>query len=188
VRIERLRRNYEVDVRLVHFPLHPNTPPEGMTLNDLFAGRNLDIEAMNARMKGLMASEGLPYAMRTHTYNSRMAQELAKWAESRGVAAIHDALYRAYFAESRNIARTDVLLDVARSLGLPEASARDVIEKRTFRDAVDADWRKSRQYGITGVPAFVSGGQSLTGAHPYEVLEQFVQKMGAVRRAADGVS
>jgi ribosomal protein S11 len=41
--------------------------------------------------------------------------------------------------------------------GLDEAKAREVLEKRTYQAAVDADWEKSRQYGVTGVPTFVAG-------------------------------
>ena len=58
---------------------------------------------MNQRMVELMRAEGLPYGERTHTYNSRLAQELGKWADACGVEAIHDILYRAYFVENRNI-------------------------------------------------------------------------------------
>jgi predicted DsbA family dithiol-disulfide isomerase len=39
--------------------------------------------------------------------------------------------------------------------------AREVLEKRSFKPAVDADWQKSREYGVTG-------------AQPYQVLEQLV--------------
>jgi predicted DsbA family dithiol-disulfide isomerase len=167
-------------VRTVFFPLHPETPPEGLSLEKLFAGRNLDIHAMHTRMKNLMDAEGLPYGTRTHTYNSRLAQELGKWAETQtGSEAIHDAMYRAYFVEGRNIGRVDVLLDIARSVDLPEHSARDVLEKRTFKDAVDADWAKARAYGVTGVPTFVIGQQAVVGAQPYEVLDRFVRQMGA---------
>jgi predicted DsbA family dithiol-disulfide isomerase len=164
-------------VRWVHFPLHPETPAEGTPLEKLFAGRNVDIHAMHARMKALMDAEGLPYGTRTHTYNSRLAQELGKWADSQpGSDAIHDALFRAYFVEGLNLSRIDVLLDVARSVGLPAEAAREVIEKRTFKAAVDADWTKARAYGVTGVPTFVSGGQGVVGAQPYEVLDQFVRR------------
>ena len=69
-------------MRWVHVPLHPETPPEGRTLEALFAGRGVDIEAMYTRMKGLMDAEGLPYGRRTHTYNSRLAQELGSWADT----------------------------------------------------------------------------------------------------------
>jgi predicted DsbA family dithiol-disulfide isomerase len=51
-----------------------------------------------------------------------------------------------------------------------------VLEKRTFKAAVDADWKLARQYGITGVPTFVVGRHGVVGAQPYEVLEQLVRK------------
>ena len=81
-------------MRWVYFPLHPDTPLEGLPLKDLFAGRGLDLDAMHARMKGLMDAEGLPYNRRSHTYNSRLAQELAKWADSKaGFEGIHQIKY-----------------------------------------------------------------------------------------------
>jgi hypothetical protein len=39
----------------------------------------------------------------------------------------------------------------AGSVGLSVEAAREVLERRTFREAIDADWELSRQYGITGV-------------------------------------
>ena len=79
-------------------------------------------------MKGLMEAEGLPYGKRTHTYNSRLAQELGKWADTQeGGYGIHDALYRAYFVDARNIGDIDVLMDVVRAVGLPEEAAREVL-------------------------------------------------------------
>jgi predicted DsbA family dithiol-disulfide isomerase len=177
VRIERLRREHGVKVEWVHFPLHPDTPLEGRALASLFAGRNVDVRAMHEQMKARMAAEGLPYGERTMTYNSRLAQELGKWADTQpGGEAMHDALFRAYFVEARDISRPAVLLDVAERVGLPAASAREVLERRTFKDAVDADWALSRRYGITGVPTFVAGPYGVVGAQPYEALEELVRK------------
>jgi len=154
-------------------------------LKDLFAGRGLDLEAMHARMKGLMDAEHLAYNRRTHTYNSRLAQELAKWADSKpGFEKIHDALYKAYFVEGRNLAKEEVLLEIARSVGLPVEEARSVLENRSSKDAVDADWQKARRYGVTGVPTFVAGGSKVVGAQPYEVLVQQVRAAGAHDRTA----
>ena len=163
-------------VQWVHFPLHPETPQEGRSLADLFAGRGYDIAKMQAQMRARMAAEGLPYGDRRMTYNSRLAQELGKWADTQpGGEAIHDALFKAYFVEGRNIGDTGVLLEVAISVGLDEAKAREVLEKRSFKAAVDADWEKSRQYGVTGVPTFFAGGQGVVGAQPYEALEELVK-------------
>jgi len=177
VRIERLKAEHNVKVEWVHFPLHPDTPAEGRALADLFAGRNVDVQAMQAQMKARMAAEGLPYGERTMTYNSRLAQELGKWADTQpGGEASHDALFRAYFVEARDISRSAVLVDIAQHVGLSADGAREVLEKRTFNDAVEADWKLSRRYGVTGVPTFVVGRYGVVGAQPYEALEQLVRK------------
>jgi predicted DsbA family dithiol-disulfide isomerase len=166
-----------VKIEWVHFPLHPDTPAAGRALADLFGGRNVDLAARQAQMKARMAAEGLPYGERTMTYNSRLAQELGKWADTvPGGEAIHDALFRAYFVEARDISRPAVLLEIAAQVGLPEAGAREVLEQRTFKEAVDRDWQLSRQYGITGVPTFVAGRYGVVGAQPYEALEQLVRQ------------
>jgi predicted DsbA family dithiol-disulfide isomerase len=167
----------------VYFPLHPETPAEGRTLKDLFAGRGLDLEAMHGRMKGLMDAEGLPYTRRTHTYNSRLAQELAKWADIQGgYKTVHGALYRAYFAEARNIGDPGVLVEIARSVGVPADAVRDVVMNRSFERVVDEDWEKARRYGVTGVPTFVAGTYKLVGAHPYDALVQLLTAAGAQPR------
>ena len=177
MRIEKLRTEHNVTIEWVHFPLHPETPAEGRALADLFAGRSPEQrQAMQAQMKARMEAEGLPYGERTHTYNSRLAQELGKWADTQpGGEAFHDAMFRAYFVDARNIGDPAVLLAIAGEVGLPVEAARDVLEKRTFKAAVDADWNLSRQYGITGVPTFVIGRQGVVGAQPYEALEQLVK-------------
>ena len=164
----------------MHFPLHPETPQEGRSLEELFAGRNVDMEAMYTRMKGLMDEEGLPYGKRSHTYNSRLAQELGKWADTQpGGEAIHDALYRAYFVDAVNVGDVDALLTIAGDVGLDVYAAREVLQSRSFSDAVDADWDLSRRYGVTGVPTFVAAQKAVVGAQPYKVLENLLQEAGA---------
>ena len=166
----------------VHFPLHPETPADGQSLEALFAGRNIDLDAMYTRMKGLMEAEGLPYSTRTHTYNSRLAQELGKWGDSHNNEALHDALYRAYFVDTKNIGDVDVLTDVAESVGLDRDEARDVVESRRFQAAVDEDWAKARSYGVTGVPTFVAGGYGVVGAQDYDTLEKLLQQAQAAQQ------
>jgi predicted DsbA family dithiol-disulfide isomerase len=179
VRIERLRKEHGVRVKWVHFPLHPDTPQSGRSLEDLFAGRGYDVPKMQAQMRARMQAEGLPYGNRSMTYNSRLAQELGAWADGQpGGEAIHDALFRAYFVDARNIGDPEVLVEIAASVGLPAAQAREVLDKRTHKAAIDADWEKSHRYGVTGVPTFVIGSNGVVGAQPYEALEELVKQAG----------
>ncbi len=164
-------------IRWVHFPLHPETPPAGRSLEDLFAGRGFDIPKMQAQMRARMEAEGLPYGNRSMTYNSRLAQELGAWADAQpGGEAIHDALFRAYFVDGVNIGDPAARVTSAVASGLPGAQAREVLEKRTFKAAIDADWEKSHEYGVTGVPTFVAGRHGVVGAQPYEALEELVRQ------------
>jgi predicted DsbA family dithiol-disulfide isomerase len=129
-------------------------------------------------MKENMEREGLPYnTARNMSYNSRLAQELAKWAESKDKGdAIHSALFRAYFVDVKNIGKIESLVEIARDVGLPADEATDVLLRRSFRQAVDEDWRRCAAYGVNAVPTFLAGRYMMVGAHPYESLEQLVQK------------
>jgi len=185
-RVAKLQKMFDVRVKFVPFPLHPETPAEGMTLEQLFGARgDMDMRRRrNAEMKERMDAEGLPYGDRTHTYNSRLAQELAAWADTQpGGEAIHKLLFQAYFVDNRNIGEINVLLDVVRAAGLDVAEARKALEERRFQEQVDADWERARAYGITGVPTYVAKGYGVVGAQPTEVLEEFLEKIGAERIA-----
>ncbi len=183
MRIDPLKKNYEIEVRWTVFPLHPETPEDGLTLGELFAGRPIDIEKILVRLKQVADELGLPFGERKKTYNSRLAQELAKWAESKGQGdAFHEAVFRAYFVGGKNIGKVDELAILANSIGLPEKEARSVLELRTFKEAVDSDWLRSRTLGITAVPTFVVDHQAVVGFQPYEVLEQFLITCGVKKR------
>ncbi len=181
--MERLVRAFAVDLRITQFPLHPDTPAEGMTLEELFAGRDFDVTAAQVKLAELMAAEGLPYGKRTHTYNSRLAQELAKWGEEQpNGAGIHDALFRAYFVDGVNLANVERLLDIAAAVGLSRDEAERVLMERSFKGSVDRDWQRSAALGVTGVPTFVVDGRGVVGAQPYDALEEFLVQSGVPRR------
>ena len=158
------------------FPLHPETPPDGQSLEDLFAGRPINIPEMLAHLRNTAHQLGLPFGDRRMTYNSRRAQELGKWAENCGRGdAFHNAVFKAYFANGLNIAVDTVLMDIAQSVDLDPLEARTVIEQGQYRDAVDRDWQRSRHMGISAVPTFVINRQRLVGAQTYQDLTRFIQ-------------
>ena len=138
-------------------------------------------------MKRVADELGLPLGERKKTYNSRLAQELAKWAESKGKGdPFHDAVFRAYFVDGKNIGKVAELVALAKTIGLPEKEARSVLELRLFKGAVDSDWSHCSEMGITAVPTFVVNGQALVGAQPYEALEQLMKACGLKKRNRKG--
>jgi predicted DsbA family dithiol-disulfide isomerase len=157
-------------VKLTHFPLHPETPEEGNR-------RGPEVVAKNQQMKVNMDREGLPYnPERNMSYNSRLAQELAKWAEGKGKGeAISDALFRAYFVDVKNIGKAEVLAKIAEENDLPSDEATDVLLSRSFKDAVDEDWQRCASLGVNAVPTFLAGRYLMVGAQPYDELERLVQ-------------
>ena len=135
------------------------------------------------RLKKTASDLGLPFGERKKTYNSRLAQELGLWAESRNKGdAFNRAAFEAYFVHGKNLAKIPVLADLAASVGLPAEEATEVLETRAFKGPVDEDWKLSREKGITAVPTFVTDHQKLVGAQPFEVLARFVEANGVQKR------
>jgi len=179
VRTDRLQKEYGVQLRWSVFPLHPETPPEGRELADLFAGREAMLRDMQSRLLQIAAAEGLPLAERSRTCNSRYAQELGKWAEARGRGdQFRQAVYRAYFVDGVNIALDDELVKIAAAAGLPTNESRDVLRERSFAAAVDADWQRAMNLRITAVPTHLCADRRLTGFAGYD---DFVRLIGESR-------
>ena len=124
-----------------------------------------------------MEREGLPFnAERNMSYNSRLAQELAKWAETKGKAEeVTNALFRAYFVDVKNIGKTEVLAKIAEENDLPADEATDVLLSRKYKDAVDEDWRRCASFGVNAVPTFLAGKYLMVGAQPYEELKRLIE-------------
>jgi len=176
VRIDCLKKDYEIQTKWVFFPLRPDAPEDGITLEEIYAGRGVDIHQVRQRLNQVARELGLPFSERKMTYNSRRAQELAKWAESKGVGEeFHRAVFRAYYVETKNIGKVDELLRLAASVGLPQEEAKRALEQRPYREAVDADWSRCYDLGITAVPTFVIDREWIVGLQPYEVFEQLLK-------------
>jgi predicted DsbA family dithiol-disulfide isomerase len=174
VRTEQLRQEFDLELRWTVFPLHPETPEQGQSLEQLFAGR-IDVSSVLNRLKQVADSLELPFCARTHTYNSRRAQELGKWAEQQGHGDVfRAAIYHAYFAEGRNIAKPTVLATIVAELGLSVTEAQRVLNEQTFASAVDADWQRSRSHGVSSVPTHHYESRALVGFQEYDAFRRLI--------------
>ena len=166
------------------FPLHPNTPVQGLTLEELFNASSEKITAMIAGLKHTAASLDLPFGDRKKTYNSRLAQELGLWAEQQNRGeAFHRAAFESYFVRGENLADHQVLLRLAVRADLAEDEAYEVLQTRSHAPEVDAHWQEAYELGITAVPTFLMGFNRVVGAQSYEALANLVTMAGGVRTA-----
>jgi hypothetical protein len=62
VRIEKLRQAHKLRMKWIHFPLHPDTPQEGRSLADLFAGEAV----LAALFAGVAIGGAVVYAVMHH--------------------------------------------------------------------------------------------------------------------------
>lgn len=135
----------------------------------------MDIPKAMAELQTIAMGLGLPFGQRTHTYNSRRAQELGKWVEQQGRGDdFLAAVYRAYFADGKNISDVGVLIDICRVLGLSQSEARDVLEQKLFAPAVDDDWQRGAQFGIKAVPSHIHQNRLLVGYQSADKLKQLL--------------
>ena len=138
---------------------------------------------MMDHLKQVASKLGLPLVERKKTYNSRLAQELGKFAEWKGKGdEFHKAMFRAYFVDGQNIGKASILVQLAESIHLNGNDAQKVIQDRTYKDAVDLDWKRSYELGVTAVPTFLFNNQRLVGAQNFETLEKLLLSNNVKKR------
>ena len=130
-----------------------------------------------AHLKATAAKFGLALGDRKMTYNSRLAQEVGLWAQTKGRGhQFHMEAFKAYFVQGENIAQKEILLNLIGHSGLDPKEGQKVIETRDFSAAVDSDWELSKAKGVTAIPSFFIGLDRLVGAQSYEALEKLLIK------------
>jgi len=176
-RLKNVVSKYKVKLDIIHFPLHPNTPKEGRNLLDLFRCSQEELNQKNSMMSKLMNEENLEYNNREYTYNSRLAQELGYWAQFKySNDVIHDELYKSYFINKKNIYEIDILLNAASRAKLPYEEAKEILEKRTYKDVIDKHWEYSYKIGVTGVPTYILEKSCLVGAQQEKHFHELFKK------------
>ena len=176
-RLKKVIKKYKIKLDIIHFPLHPNTPEEGRDLLDLFSCSQDELNKKNYMMSRLMNEENLEYKNREFTYNSRLAQELGYWGQFKySNDIIHDEIYKSYFINKKNIYNIDILLKAASKAKLPQEEAREILEKRIYKDIIDKHWEYSYKIGVTGVPTYILGTSYLVGAQQEKNFHSLFEK------------
>jgi predicted DsbA family dithiol-disulfide isomerase len=91
-----------------------------------------------------------------------------------------EALFVAYFCESKFISDAAVLEELASRLGVEGAA--ELLSSTTYNDEVEMDEQTAHAIGITGVPAFVINEKYLvSGAQGADQLRGVIEQAWAER-------
>jgi predicted DsbA family dithiol-disulfide isomerase len=180
----------EVEVTYRSFELDPDAPARHAVsgperLAEKYGVSVEEARAMNDRVTGIAAQEGLEYHLDVaRGGNTLDAHRMLHLAAAHGVQAeAKERLMRAYFSEGEPISDADTLVRLVAEVGVPEDEARAVLAGDRYTAEVRDDEQLGAQLGIRGVPFFVLGRRyGVSGAQPADVLA------GALEQAWDEAS
>jgi len=182
--LSRFSRQDAVSVVWRSYQLNPAAPRATSETTRAMLARKYSVspeqaDAMQARVSGVAAQEGLTYRLElTRAENSLDGHRLIHLAATRGLQSeMKERLFSAYFTEGVSLGDRDALIRLANEVGLEERETRATLERDDFTDAVHADSARASALGIQGVPFFVLGGRfGVSGAQPAEVLLQALEE------------
>lgn len=164
-RVDRLQREFPVDVEWRPFELHTETPRDGVRLAGRLGSRTR-AAAYAQNIVGLAHDSGITLRMPEVLANSHLALEAGEFArEHGGFDAFHRALFAAYFERGRNLGDPDALCDIARNAGVDDPGMRQALADGHYAELIDRITAAAREDEVVSTPTFIfNGGLRLTGA------------------------
>lgn len=168
----------KIEVEWKSFQLNPDmeTDPD-QNINEYLAetkGWSLEqARQMNQRVTEMAKEVGLEYKMdQAVGANSFDAHRLIQFAkENNKGAEAEEALFSAYFTDSKNIADHETLLKIADTIGLDIDETQTVLKSDRYTNQVKHDIEIASSINIRGVPFFLFDRKfAVSGARETEVF------------------
>lgn len=174
-------RQFELQVVWWPFELHPETPKSGRDISALVESRGSEARE---HLKAYAAEAGITLASNRWLSNSHRALELAEFAKDRGAfEAVHNALFRAYFEEGRDIGSLDVLTSIAEDAGLDPEEFRVEAMVGRYAALIDQTTAVARQKSVSSTPTMIFDERMvITGAQDLNVYTDVLTRLGAQPR------
>ncbi len=152
-------------------------PAEGIALSTLFPGIDPAERAAGFNQAG--QPYGLTFAVRTHVSNSRKALLMSELARDKGkFHEFHDAVFRAYFADNKDIGNVNVLYEIGNSVGLAQDDLLGALEDSIYTDRLAESMKAAQEYEVTAVPTFIVADKfKLVGAQSIDVFRKKLREI-----------
>ncbi len=172
-RLEKLKEEMDFEVEWKPFELHPEVPEKGMSMDDYFQGAGAEL------VKNVLDyGKDVDIEINTRSlYNSRNSLKVNEFARQEGkFDAFHQAIFKAYMVDDKNIGDLDKLLDIAEEAGLDREKTKEFIKSKEAEELVTKSKNEALRLGINSVPSFIIGKNLIRGAYPYDTMKQFFTK------------
>jgi predicted DsbA family dithiol-disulfide isomerase len=178
------------------FQLDPTLPREGSPYRDYmkvkFAGESAARWAqMREHLEAAAPEAGIEFKfddipVRPNTLN---AHRLMRWAAGQNLQSrMAEALFRAFFTESRDIGSVEILVKIAGTVGLDTSVIQDLLASDRDEKAVWEEEVFYRKLGISGVPTYIFNGQfAVSGAQSPQTLADALREAADAPTASDEV-
>lgn len=173
-----LRNEFSFTEEWLPFELHPDIPREGRDLLETYLEE--EIEAAYDELNARGAAFGLSYTPSTVSRNSALALQAGEFAKEAGLfQPFHQAVYRAYFTDARDISSREVIMLIAEDIGLDAAALTCALDEGRYASRLTAVREEAARREITVAPTFVVDDEHLiVGA---QALPLFRQQLEAVK-------
>ncbi len=179
----------EVEVESHSFELAPDTPDhyEGSEIDFLTKHKGMpreQVEQMLDQMTRMAELEGIEFNFdKLRHANTQKAHRVLHLAKEQGLQAeFKERLFRAYFAEGRQVADPDTLAELGEEIGLDGDEVRDAFEDDAYGEAVERDITRARMLGIQGVPFYlVESKYGISGAQSAETFASALDQVLELR-------
>jgi len=182
--LQHFEHKEEVEIEWKSFQLNPDLETDpAISINQYLADRKgwtIDhARQMNDHVTKMAAEAGLTYNMdKAVVANSFKAHRFSHLAKKHGLGVeAEEALFKAYFTDSKNIDDNAILAELGKQIGLDVAEAEQVLNSEAYADEVKHDIDTAQYLGIQGVPFFVLNNKyAVSGAQAVDVFEQSLTK------------
>ena len=112
------------------------------------------------------------------TPNTMYALEATEYAQRHGkFMEFHQAAYQAFWSDGKDLGDLEVISGIADGVGLDSADLVRDLEERKLSSVVMGQYQEALKYGIRGIPTFLVGNLLFTGAHPYGVFQEAMNRV-----------
>ena len=176
--LNKFENKEEVEVQFKSFELNPNAEKiNNSNIHEAISekyGISLEEARSNnenivKQAKGLGLDFNFDSLVLTNSFD---AHRIIHFAKEYGMhKEMVEALFKAYFTDSKNISDFNTLGDIVKSVGLDKDEAIKVLNSNKYEKEVREDEALARRYSITSVPTFIINNKFIvTGAQSEDIF------------------